>query len=299
MIGIPTLWAATGRFWRPNHAAFGPERAVAPQYWSPHTGLSVRTGKGRQFRRPITNFYSYIMVRPSGGNWSNPLTVRDMLGLLPHFTFQIRLTRCIRSLPVRRTFRVMRKALAFVIAMVFAAKCCVASSNDVALNFRSGALAGFLRDWDEQRSSDVSMRVSWTRRLGHEYLHCQLTNKSEHPIILNRPLLPWNAWVAIGFFVFDAEGRALWSPGPGSFPMPPPEPLTLRAGQSIEGDIDFVKEPFYELASRDDLFLLWRAGATTYRESTEDRSAGTSRKPPELSMSGITYVPRRQPPKRQ
>jgi hypothetical protein len=78
----------------------GPERAVASQDCSPDTRRSITTERSRQIQRPITKFYSYIMARSSGGNWSTPLTGRDMLRLLPHFTFQIRLTGCTRSLPV-------------------------------------------------------------------------------------------------------------------------------------------------------------------------------------------------------
>ena len=69
----------------------------------------------------------------------------------------------------------------------------------------------------------------------------------------------------------------------------------LGAGQSIEGDIDFVEQPSYKWTFHEDLFLLWRATVSIYRKPTDSNSEDPLTAP-RLFMSGITFVPKRERP---
>jgi hypothetical protein len=185
----------------------------------------------------------------------------------------------------------LRKSILGVLTAACFALPCLATPNDDELNIRPGALTQWLGDWSEKQSPDVTMSISWTSRANHEYLHCRLTNISNHSLVLNGELLPWKAYVAIGFLAYNATGRAVMLDlRPGSFPMGLPEPLVLEAGHSIEGDIDFAKSYFYKAPSREEIFLLWQAWVAIYREGVVSLS---DTEIVELHMSGITHIPKR------
>jgi hypothetical protein len=77
--------------------------------------------------------------------------------------------------------------------------------------------------------------------------------------------------------------------------MSPPEPLVLHEGETIERGLAFSAWPFYNLADREALNLVWRTTEFLYAapEAVRRHSdvGGT-----ELRLVGTTYVPKRQLP---
>jgi len=198
---------------------------------------------------------------------------------------------------VRRHRKSMRKLLATILATTVVAICHAATSDDVEREYPPGTVAKWLSAWYQKQTPDLSMNVTWTVKASHEYLHCRLTNTSRRSIVVNREMLPWNAWVAITFVAFNAEGRiTYWDDRPGSFPVPMAEPLVVGAGQSAEGDINFSTLPHSQVASREDVFLFWTARIWPFVKSV-DAGHVSNTEAPALWVNGITFVPKRQSPK--
>lgn len=189
----------------------------------------------------------------------------------------------------------MRNLMAIVLASVFAAVSGASNTNDIVQNYPPGAVSGWLKGWYDEQSPTVSMRITWIRKAEGEFLHCRIVNESGQSIVVDRNLLPWNAWPARDFVPFNAEGTALDLWRPGSFLSGEPEPLVLGAGQFIEGDIDFVGQPSYKLTLHEDLFLLWRATVSIYKKPTDSNSEDPL-SAPRLFMSGMTFVPKHERP---
>lgn len=105
----------------------------------------------------------------------------------------------------------------------------------------------------------LQMRVTVKGSAGHEYLHCQLFNRSGDILRLNQSSLPW---ITPGVFVITAlnsVGQVVTNTG-GLIagPMNVPRPISLAPGQSIAGNVALKDVPPGVSIPRDqDLMIIW------------------------------------------
>jgi hypothetical protein len=161
------------------------------------------------------------------------------------------------------------------------------------------AMAHRLSELSAQSPHHVSMRIAWGSETGHEYLRCFITNRSGHSLTVDGAVLPCTPFAIMRFHAFDTTGRTLYvDQRPVNMPVPPPEALVLNDGQTIDRAFDFSRLPIYKLADREDLNVVWSAHIELYVKP--DSTKGMFRPdPPKQWLSGTTYVPKRQSPKRQ
>jgi hypothetical protein len=96
-----------------------------------------------------------------------------------------------------------------------------------------------------------------------EFIHCTLTNVTDHPITLDASLFPW---VATGLM----DVRAVTRRGTELPPYPiveqitaGPDPQTLAPGSSVEGEFEPINLNI-TLTRDEDVLLVWRHGLTDF-----------------------------------
>jgi hypothetical protein len=141
------------------------------------------------------------------------------------------------------------------------------------------------------------MTIVWVSKEGHEYLNCQLTNTSKGDYTIDANRLPCTSTWSVSFWVFSTTGQALYTQPivKLDLPMAPPEPLVLHNGQTVERRMELSTLPFYDLANREDLNLIWSAPVVLYSspEALQHRKdAGYIRQ----VLVGTTYIPKRRTP---
>jgi hypothetical protein len=160
-----------------------------------------------------------------------------------------------------------------------------------------------LTEWSGHSSHDVTMKILWIARDGHEYLHCLLSNTSGHSVVLNETALPCTSFGHVDYQAFDGRGQPLIGEVSDKvvhvhIPIPPPQPLELGKGQSIERGFDFSTSPFYKLASRDNLCLVWSTTVELFAHAGKPSHA-RGNDIIRIRLFGITAVPKRQAQQRE
>jgi hypothetical protein len=129
------------------------------------------------------------------------------------------------------------------------------------------------------------MAITLRKNIDKELMHFCIENTSMHSLDLNESTLPWNVPQFFTFTVLNASGKIVFKSSPfidriiGS-----PMPRTLNAADSLEGDIEFSRFPFYEAAAREDLLLMWSGPIELYGQELSSVT--------HLPTSGIMFVPK-------
>jgi hypothetical protein len=95
-------------------------------------------------------------------------------------------------------------------------------------------------------STDVYMAISSRQQAQQNMLHFCIENTSMHPLDVNDSALPWNAPNLFRLTVLNASGTVVFSSGFFSQLTTPPLSHTINVSDSIEGDLELSRFPFYE-----------------------------------------------------
>lgn len=134
-------------------------------------------------------------------------------------------------------------------------------------------------------SRDVYMAIALQKHTDKDYLHFCIENTSIHPLTLNESTLPWNVPQLFTFTVLNASGTVVFTSSPIiDRIIPGPVPHTVNAADSVEGDIEFSRFPFYDAAAKENLLVMWSGPIALY----EEHNPGGI----EMPVSGIMYVPK-------
>lgn len=101
----------------------------------------------------------------------------------------------------------------------------------------------------------LQMRVTVKGTAGHEYLHCQLGNRSGDALQLNQSALPWITPAAFDVTAVNDAGQVVTRTGFVSILTSSPQPIALGAGKIIAGDVALRYIP--PLPRDQDLLLIW------------------------------------------
>lgn len=111
----------------------------------------------------------------------------------------------------------------------------------------------------------VQMRVATKGSAGHEWLHCQLFNRSGDTLQLNQSELPW---VTPGLFdvaALNSAGRVVTRTGFIEALTSGRQPISLASGQAIAGDIPLKSIlPGGSIPRNQDLLLIWSYSVETF-----------------------------------
>ena len=128
------------------------------------------------------------------------------------------------------------------------------------------------------------MAISSRQQAQQNMLHFCIENTSMHPLDVNDSALPWNAPNLFRLTVLNASGTVVFSSGFFSQLTTPPLSHTINVSDSIEGDLELSRFPFYEAAAKEDLVVMWSGQIELYGDSNV---AGIG-----LPVSGIMFVPK-------
>jgi hypothetical protein len=169
-------------------------------------------------------------------------------------SFKSRKMRCLYIMPDGREVMTLRNAL---YAMVLLLCGCSRLSQTKSETLQLGRLtSGLQQVWPGRYP--VQMRVTVKGSAGHEWLHCQLFNRSGDTLQLNQFELPW---VTPGLFdvaALNSVGRVVTRTGFISVLTNGWRAISLGAGQGIAGDIPLKSIlPGGSISRDQDLLLIW------------------------------------------
>jgi hypothetical protein len=134
-------------------------------------------------------------------------------------------------------------------------------------------------------SSNVYMAITLQKHIGKEFMHFCIENTTMHSLDLNESTLPWNVPELVTFTVLNASGKTVFKSSPFiDRIIRSPMPHSLNAADSLEGDIEFSRFPFYAAAAREDLLVMWSEPIERYAQALSDVTP--------LPASGILFVPK-------
>jgi hypothetical protein len=141
-------------------------------------------------------------------------------------------------------------------------------------------LASGLEEVWPRSPHEIRMTISVGGTAGHEVLHCRLTNTSAIVLQLDRSALPW---ITPGLFrVGVVTARGLLPRNPIIMSLQnAPQPLSIAAGETLEGNLDLLHLPTGPLPRDEDVLLVW-----SHALAIEGRDGG-------VELTGITFLPRR------
>ena len=123
------------------------------------------------------------------------------------------------------------------------------ADNAVARSIALRSIAERLSEAWDPPSTDVYMTISSRQQAQQNLLHFCIENTSMHSLDVNDSALPWKAPNLLRLTVLNASGTVVFSSGFFSQLTSPPASHTINVSDSIEGDLELSRFPFYEAAA--------------------------------------------------
>lgn len=129
----------------------------------------------------------------------------------------------------------------------------------------------------------LQMRVTVKGSPHHEYLHCQLFNRSGHILRLNQSDLPWVTPGLFNVAVLNSAGRIVTMTGIISVLSNGPRPISLGSGRTIAGNVPLKDvSPGGSIPRDQDLMMIWSYSVEMFGSRTG------------FLESGVVFLPKRQ-----
>jgi hypothetical protein len=111
-------------------------------------------------------------------------------------------------------------------------------------------------------NSDLKLTIQARDTRGKIILHCVLKNTSlaEVPVVFDESTLPWKMQGTLRITAIAGNGKVLSQPPPPPVIArigPPSKQVELKAGDSLEGDVDLASLAIGQLQRDEDIVLVW------------------------------------------
>jgi hypothetical protein len=106
-------------------------------------------------------------------------------------------------------------------------------------------------------NSDLMLTIQARATRGKTFLHCVLKNTSlaQVPVVFDESTLPWKMPGTLGITAITANGKVFSQPSPPPVIArigPPKKQVELKAGDSLEGDVDLASSAIGQLPRDED-----------------------------------------------